>query len=90
MKRLISLFRSHLLEMFGTLLRQELIGNGFHKEESQVTLTFVRNGYVLEGFVLSLEHYNEGGCLIMEPKVWPCKVQRVYGDRVWPKPEFEG
>lgn len=75
---MISVFRSHVLEMFETLLQEESIENRCHEEDLQVTLTFVRSEYVLGGFVPSLEHYNGEICFIMELDVWPQKVQRVF------------
>lgn len=40
---------------------------GFHEKDAEGKLIIVRTGYVLGGFLLSLEENNEEGCFIKEP-----------------------
>lgn len=77
-KKLFSLFGKHPLEMFAGLLRNVLEEVGVDKGDTKVKLKFVRSGYVLEGFVISVENYDPEGWFIRELGVWLRKVQRVF------------
>lgn len=68
-----------MLETIEAPLREKLIGNGFYEEDSQVTLTFVSSGYVLNGFVLLLLNYDGKRCFITELLMWTEKVRGAIG-----------
>lgn len=66
-KKPFSLFSKHVLQTTETLLREVLTENTFYDRDSHTTPTFVKNGYVEEGYVLSLNHYDLERRCITEP-----------------------
>lgn len=78
-RKMCSPFGKDKLGSFVVLLKGVLGEEGFDGEYIEVRLTFVRNGYDLGGFVPSPNNYNKDDCFILQPEMWPHKVQRVLG-----------
>lgn len=56
----------------GVLGKEGLCG-----EDIDITVTFVRTGYVLERFFPSFEESDEEGCFVNQRIAWPLETKRV-------------
>lgn len=81
MRNLFILFGKLVLQIFSTILREVLTGNGFHGCDSHTTLTFVRKGYVAGGCISSLDHYDMKRRCTMKPDEGSKKNCKKYSVR---------
>lgn len=77
-KNLLRLFGKPALGTFAVLLQKGFEEYGVDEEDTDAKLTFLRSGYVLGRFLLSIENYDHDGWDVKEREVWPHKVWRVF------------